>query len=74
MGGYSGPSAPVDFVQFDQQPTNSGKKELGTALGVGAVAGGLGGLSMGDGEKIEEKRIKIHPVVRDDFSDYRVDY
>ncbi|XP_059628029.1 actin cytoskeleton-regulatory complex protein pan-1-like [Cornus florida] len=74
---YGGPSAPVDYTPYDQKP-KGGKMGLGTGLAVGAVAGTLGGLALDEGLKYEEdkiaERVENDLGVRDNFSDYRVDY
>ncbi|XP_071706921.1 uncharacterized protein [Rutidosis leptorrhynchoides] len=77
--GSGGPSAPVDYAQFDQKQ-KTGK--LGLGLGVGAVAGGLGGLSIDEGLRYEDEKIgdSAESVLSarelDDYSGYRrhVDY
>ncbi|CAK9135731.1 unnamed protein product [Ilex paraguariensis] len=76
--GGAGPSAPVDYASPYDQKAKSGKMGLGTGLAVGAVAGALGGLALEGGLKYEEERIadKVESdlSVRDDYSEYRVDY
>ncbi|KAL3521183.1 hypothetical protein ACH5RR_019332 [Cinchona calisaya] len=70
--GGLGPSAPVDYAQYDQK--RGGKMGLGTGLAVGAVAGALGGLALEEGLKYEEDKIadRVGSDLAD--SDYRVDY
>ncbi|XP_062154618.1 protein SRC2-like [Alnus glutinosa] len=76
-GGSSGPSAPVDYSQYEQKPRSS-KMGLGTGLAVGAVAGALGGLALEEGLKYEEdkiaERVENDMAARDDQSDYHPDY
>lgn len=72
---YSGPSAPVDYSQYEQKPKKMG---LGTGLAVGAVAGAMGGLALEEGLKYEEQkiadRVESDLASRDNYSDYRSDY
>lgn len=76
-GGPSGPSAPLDYSSYDHKP-KSGKMGMGAGLAVGAVAGAMGGLALGEGLKYEEEkiaeRVENDMAARDDYSDYRVDY
>lgn len=51
---------------------------VGTGLAVGAVAGTLGGLALGEGLKYEEgkisERVENNIASRDDYSNYSVEY
>ncbi|XP_048446722.1 leucine-rich repeat extensin-like protein 1 [Pyrus x bretschneideri] len=78
-GGPSGPSAPLDYSNYDQnQKPKSGKMGLGTGLAVGAVAGGLGAVALDEGLRYEEdkvaQRVENDLRERDDYSNYRADY
>ncbi|TYH89981.1 hypothetical protein ES332_A13G019700v1 [Gossypium tomentosum] len=72
---YTGPSAPLDYSPYDQRPR--GGPKFGTGLTVGAAAGALGGLSLEEGLRYEEERIRgrveddVASRDRDDYSDYR---
>ncbi|KAL9684550.1 hypothetical protein QQ045_021991 [Rhodiola kirilowii] len=46
---YGGPSAPVDYAVYDQKQRSSGE------LGVGAVSGAMGGLTLDEGVKYMRK-------------------
>ncbi|KVI09915.1 neural Wiskott-Aldrich syndrome protein-like [Cynara cardunculus var. scolymus] len=75
-----GPSAPVDYAQYEQKQ-RPGKVAsgpgLGTGLAVGAVAGGLAGLALDEGSRYEEEKIAdrvesdLNARELDDYSDYR---
>lgn len=60
--------------------SGSGRYGVGTGLAVGAVAGALGGLAIGEGVKYKEEKAaerveeKVIPAARDDYSEYRGDY
>ncbi|GAV56788.1 C2 domain-containing protein, partial [Cephalotus follicularis] len=78
-GAYGGPSAPVDYSPYDQQKAKSGKMGgLGMGLGVGAVAGALGGLALEEGLKYEEEkiadRVESNLSSKEDYLDYRGEY
>ncbi|XP_055813587.1 leucine-rich repeat extensin-like protein 6 [Solanum dulcamara] len=77
----SRPSAPVDYYPpYDHK--RSGKMGMGvgvgTGLAVGAVAGTLGGMTLGEGLKYEEGkiagRVENNIASRDDYSNYSVEY
>nr|GMD52943.1 protein SRC2 homolog [Ipomoea batatas] len=69
-----GPSAPVDYAQYDHK--RSGKMGAGAGLAAGAVAGALGGLALDEGiikyeeEKIAE-RTESEIAARDDYGKYQ---
>ncbi|XP_050384784.1 proline-rich receptor-like protein kinase PERK2 [Argentina anserina] len=78
---YGGPSAPLEYSQYDQKPKSGGKMGLGTGLAVGAVAGALGGLALEERIRYEEDKIAERvendlerEQIRDDYSNYRGDY
>ncbi|KAI3519814.1 hypothetical protein L2E82_32098 [Cichorium intybus] len=83
-GGSGGPSAPVDYAQYEQKQrpgkVTSGPG-FGAGLAVGAVAGGLGGLAIDEGLRYEEEKVAekaesdLNARELDDYSNYRrVDY
>ncbi|XP_052188326.1 uncharacterized protein LOC127798765 [Diospyros lotus] len=74
---YGGPSAPVDYASYDQ------KQRTGTtagyrSMGVGAVSGAFGGLSLDEGVKHEEEKYgdggESDLASRDGYGDYRGAY
>lgn len=70
--GPSGPSAPLEYSSsFDPRP-KGGKMGLGAGLAVGAAAGALGGLSLEEGMKYEERRLA--DMVESDVASARDDY
>ncbi|CAM8965000.1 unnamed protein product [Rhodiola kirilowii] len=50
---YGGPSAPLDYAVYDQKQRSSGE------LGVGSVAGAMGGLTLDEGVKYEEDKFSV---------------
>ncbi|KAH0634181.1 hypothetical protein KY285_036928 [Solanum tuberosum] len=71
----SRPSAPVDYYPpYDQKRSGKMGMGVGTGLAVGAVAGTLGGLTLGEGLKYEEakiaERVENNITARDDYSNY----
>ncbi|GAB4827548.1 hypothetical protein Ancab_034432 [Ancistrocladus abbreviatus] len=78
VGSSSSPSAPVDYSSYDQKPKGSKMGAAAAGLGVGLVAGALGGLALEEGLKYEEdkiaERVESDLASRDDYSEYRVDY
>uniref|UniRef100_A0A7N0TTA2 C2 domain-containing protein n=1 Tax=Kalanchoe fedtschenkoi TaxID=63787 RepID=A0A7N0TTA2_KALFE len=74
---YGGPSAPVDYAAYDQKPRGGGK--LGVGVGVGAVAGAMGGLALEEGVKYEEDKVGADRVEsdlasRDVYNHYHPEY
>nr|XP_043631490.1 protein SRC2 homolog [Erigeron canadensis] len=69
-----GPSAPVEYDQFDQKQ-KAGK--VGSGLGVGAVAGGLGGLTIDEGLRYDDDKVSekvesdLNARELDDYAGYR---
>lgn len=76
---YGAPSAPVEFNQYEQRMRPGAG--FGTGLGVGAIAGVLGGIALDEGLKYEEQKIAervednyLSNTPKDDFSDYRGEF
>ncbi|KAK2637291.1 hypothetical protein Ddye_032083 [Dipteronia dyeriana] len=69
---YGGPSAPVDYLPYDQKAKISGKMASGAGFGAG-----LGGLALDDGLKYEEQnipqRVDKDLVALDEYIIYRSD-
>ncbi|KAJ9539920.1 hypothetical protein OSB04_026426 [Centaurea solstitialis] len=83
-GGSGGPSAPVDYAQYEQKqrPGKVGPGPglglgLGAGLAAGGVAGGLAGLAIDEGSRYEEEKIAdrvesdLNARELDDYSEYR---
>ncbi|GAB2288418.1 hypothetical protein Dimus_022751 [Dionaea muscipula] len=77
----SGPSAPVAYCPpYDQKARGGGKMGAAAAagVGVGLVAGALGGLALDEGLKHEKEkiaeRVESDLASRDDYSEYRAEY
>lgn len=79
-GNGGGPSAPMDYGQYDQKPRNV-KMGSGSGSGMGGITGGLAGLAIDEGSRYEDRksvvRVETDTGVKkpEDYIYYRrVDY